>query len=174
MFLNTARVPWSRLRTNVTANDPDISLTARNYSDWPTENTVKLSKPPLVDANGLLIAFYGEDDVDEAAAYILWGRSRGNGPMQQLLAGFVTFGVRSLTVDPVDNVTPIADGFWADTITVVQGLFFDATNPIVKILDSGNNRIAMLKFDQTHIEDLYLEINDISTAASISAIITGY
>jgi hypothetical protein len=174
MFLNTARVPWSVLRGEVTTTDSTTFLPSPAYNNWPSENTIKLNEAPLADANGLLIAFYGTDAANESADYILWGRSRTNGPLQRLLSGTITLGTQFADTDPIDNVTPITGGLWAKTITAIDGLFYDATNPIVKVLDSGNSRIAMLKFDQIHIDELYLEITDINTAASIYAIITGY
>lgn len=171
MFLNTARIPWVKLRGEVTADD--TPLAAFDYSDWPTANTVKLKDAPLHDANGLVISFYGTDAANEIANYKLYGRSRCNGPIQLLLEGVVTLGTQALAVDPVDAATALV-GLWADTVTITGGLFNDSN--IYQILDSGSNRICMLKFDQTHIDELYLEIDipAASQVASIYGIISGY
>jgi hypothetical protein len=172
MFLNTARIPWAVLRGAVTVDD--TPLASFDYGDWPASGVVKLSEPPLADANGVVIAFHGTDAADEIANYKLYGRCRCNGPIQLLLAGVVTLGTLAATTDPVDNVTPIANGLWADTITVTGGLF--SSLDIVTISDSGNNRICELSFDQRHIEDLRLEIDipAASQVASIYGIISGY
>ena len=174
MFLNTARIPWAVLRGEVTADDTPLS--SFNRVDWPTSNTVKLKDAPLADANGLVIAFHGTDAANEIANYKLYGLSRCNGPIQLLLEGVITLGAQVATLDPIDMSTVIANGLWADTITVTGGLFFDATDPIVRILDSGLDRICELKFDQTHIDELYLEIDipGASQVTSIYGIISGY
>ena len=93
-----------------------------------------------------------------------------NGPIQLLLEGVMTLGTQTSTTDPISGVA-IANGKWVDTITVTGGILSD----IVSILDSTNNRICMLKFNRTHIENLYLEIDipAASQVASIYAIITG-
>lgn len=170
MFLNTARIPWVSLRGAVTTDDTPI--TDFSYStSWPTSNTIKLNDPPFQDANGVLIAFHGTDAADETVNYLLYGRTRQNGPIQLLLGGVVTLGTQNCTTNPITGAT-IANGEWADTITVTDGIFAG----IVEILDSADNRICMLKFDTMHIEDLYLEIDIPASGqvASIYAILTGY
>ncbi len=172
MYLNTARIPWTVLRGEVTADD--TPLASFNYTDWPSTGVICLSKPPLADANGVVIAFHGSDAADEIANYKLHGRNRCNGPIQVLLEGVITLGTQACLVDPVDNVTVIANGLWADTITVTGGLFSDSE--ITTISDSGENRICQLSFDQRQIEDLRLEIDipAASQVASIYGIISGY
>jgi len=169
MYLNTSKMAWQALRTDVDSDDTAIDVF--DYAtDWPSSNTICLKDPPLHDANGVLIAFHGTDGANEAlTSYKLYGRSRQNGPIQLLLTGVATLGTQACLTSPVDNTTAIADGLWADTITVTGGLLAG----LVDILDTGNNRICMLKFDSMHIQDLYLEL-DIGTMASVYAIITGY
>ncbi|GAF94381.1 unnamed protein product [marine sediment metagenome] len=171
MLLNTARIPWVALRAAVIADD--TFLTAFDYTDWPSSNTLNLRQPPLQDANGFIIAMHGSNAADENANYELYGRTRTNGPVQLLLKGVVTLGTQNCTTDPIDGSTTIALGEWADTITVTGGIL----SGLVEILDAGNNRICMLKFDQLHIEDLAIKftITDAGSAStSMYAIITGY
>jgi hypothetical protein len=168
MYLNTARVPWAVLRAAVTVDDS--ALTVFDYDNWPTSKAVKLNDDPLQDANGLGIAFHGTDAADEDAAYNLYGLNRSNGMIQLLLEGVITLGTQVATTDPIDMKTTIANGKWADTITITGGLF---SGDLSEVLDSGTNRIAMIKFDQRWIDELYLEI-DLNTAASIYGIITGF
>lgn len=169
MLLNTARIPWQTLRSAVAGDDTPIADFSYSTS-WPASNIIKLNKPPFHDANGVLIAFHGTDGDNEALTYYkLYGRTRQNGPIQLLLTGVATLGAQACATDPIDDTTAITNGLWADTITVTGGILSE----LVHILDSGNDRIAMLKFDTLHIEDLFLEL-DIGAMASVYAIITGY
>ena len=154
MYLNTARIPWHAWRTAVAADD--TLLTAFDYlSLWPTTGVITLSAPPFQDANGVLVAFHGTAAADKDFLYNIYGRTRQNGPKQLLLSGVATLGTQNCTISPIDNVTAITNGEWADTITVTGGIFKDD----VDILDSGNNRICMLRFDTQHIEDMFCEID---------------
>lgn len=167
MFINTARTPWVSLRENVVADDTAITVFKR--SNWPSTNIVKLKNPPLHDANGLIISAYGTDAENEAlTGYKLLGVARENGPILTILTGVMTLGTLAATTHPItrENVT---NGLWVDTITVTGGLF----SGIVEILDTGNNRIAGLSFDQRIIDEIYLEV-DINTMASFYAIVCGY
>ncbi|MCK4500663.1 hypothetical protein KAU11_09195 [Candidatus Babeliales bacterium] len=171
MYLNTARIAWEALRAAVTSDD--TAITSFNYGDWPTSNTFLLSKPTFNDANGVVIAFHGTDAANEDFAYKIYGRTRANGPIQLLLGGIATLGAQACIQDPIDKATVITNGKWVDTITIPDGIF----TGIAEVLDSTNDRIAMLKFDTTHIEDLYVEIDldgGSTTAAAAYAIITGY
>lgn len=174
MLLNTARVPWVSLRGATVTGTEGTPLSSFKYSDWPSSNVLNLNEPDLHDASGLLIAFHGSDAADEDCTFKLYGRSRSCGPIQLLLAGEVTLGTQNCTTDPIDGSTTITNGEWVDTITISGGIL----SGIVEILDSGNNRIAMLMFDQMHIEDLFIEFDmdggDANETASMYAIITGY
>ncbi len=170
MYINTARLPWAQLRALVAGDDTPIS--AFDFSDWPSANTIKLNDEPLKDANGVIIAFHGADAADEDTTYKLYGRTRNNGPVQLLLEGTIFLGTQNATTDPITGDT-ITNGEWADTITVTGGIL----SGLVEILDSGNNRICMLKFDQLHIDELFCEIvltGGSTTAASMAGIITGW
>ena len=174
MYLNTARIPWTSLRGAVAADDTTQASLGFDFGDWPSTGVLSLSKAPLADANGLAIAFHGTDAADETANYKLYGRARNNGPIQLLLEGVVTLGSQVCTTDPIDNSTAISGGLWADTISITGGIFNDSD--IYTILDSGNNRICIVKFDQQWIEDFRLEIDIPASGqvASIYGIITGY
>ncbi len=169
MFLNTARLPWTQLRALVSGDDTPLS--AFDFNDWPSANTIKLNGPELQDANVMFIAFHGADAADEDTTYKVYGRTRTNGPVQLLLEGTLFLGTQNCTKNPITG-DAITNGEWVDTITVTGGLL----EGIVEILDTGNNRICMLKFDKNHINELFCEIvltGGSTTAASMAAIITG-
>ena len=169
MFLNTARIPFVSLRDNVTTDDTAITVFKR--SNWPSTNIIKLKDPPLHDANGLIISAFGTDAENETCNYKLLGIARQNGPIYTLLGGVMSLGTLAATTHPITAAT-VTNGLWVDTFTVTSGIF----SGIYELLDSGNNRIACLKFDQTFIEEIYLEIDIPSSGqvASIYAIVTGY
>ena len=172
MYLNTARISWEAWRTAVAADD--TLLAAFDYLTlWPTTGVIKLNSPPFQDCNGVLVAFHGTAAAGKDFLYNIYGRSRMNGPKQLLLTGIVTLGTQNCTISPIDNTTAITNGEWADTITATGGIL----SGLVDILDSGNNRICMLRFDTMHIEDMFCEIDldGGSDAATLAyAIITGY
>lgn len=169
MFLNTARIPFVSLRDNVVADDTAITVFKR--SNWPSTNIIKLKDPPLHDANGLIISAFGTDTADDnLTSYKLLGVGRDTGPIYTLLTGIMTLGTLAATTHPITKPdAAVANGLWVDTITVTGGLF----SGVVEILDSGNNRIAGLKFDQTFIDEIYLEI-DLNNINAFYSILTGY
>lgn len=167
MFINTARVPWISMRTPVTTDD--TAITDFKRGNWPSSNIIKLKDPPLHDANGLIICGYGTNANNEAlTSYKVLGVGRQGGPIFTLLTGVWTLGALTCTVDPITQAS-LSLGFWVDTMTVTGGLF----SGIVEILDSTNDRICGLRFDQTFIDEIYLEL-DLNTCASMGAIICGY
>jgi len=171
MLLNTARIPFVSLRDAVASDDTAITVFKR--SNWPTvtanNGPIKLKDPPLHDANGLIISAFGTDTADDVlTSYKLLGVARQNGPIYTLLTGVMTLGTTVATTHPITSAA-VTSGLWVDTITVTGGLF----SGMVEILDSGNNRIAGLKFDQTFIDEIYMEI-DLSTINAFYAILTGY
>lgn len=169
MLLNTARIPWVSLRDNVTTDDTAITVFKR--SNWPSTNIIKLKDPPLHDANALVISAFGTDTAnDNLTSYKLLGVARSNGPIITLFTGVMTLGTLAATTHPITRPdTTVTNGLWVDTITVTGGLFEGQET----ILDSANNRICGLKFDQTFIEELYLEV-DLNTINAFYAMITGY
>jgi hypothetical protein len=169
MLLNTRKMPWVSLRSAVAGDDTPIAI-FDYLTSWPSSNTVKLADAPLHDANGILIAFHGTDGDNEALTYYkLYGRSKMNGAIFLLLTGVATLGAQACLTDPIDNKTAITGGLWADTITVTGGILTD----LVDILDSGNDTIAMLKFDALNITDLYMEL-DIGAQATVYSIVSGW
>lgn len=172
-LINTARIPWVQLRGEVLLGTDDTFLTSFDYGDWDASKGISLKTAPLQDASGLVIAMHGSNAADEETAYEIYGRTRMNGPIQLLLKGIATLGTQNATEDPITKAT-IANGEWVDTITVTGGIFKDR----VTILDSGNNRICELIFDQTHIEDIacYFKLDGGSGAdsAAMYAIISGW
>jgi len=170
MYIETARVPWQTLRGAVTSDD--TFLTSFDYADWPTSDTISLNDAPLHDASGLIISMHGSNAENEDALYEIYGRARPEGgPIQLLLKGKVTLGALALAANPIGGAA--LAGFWADTITITGGIF----SGLATILDSGNDRIAAIMFDQVHIEDMAcffdLDGGD-STSTSMYAIITGW
>lgn len=167
MFLQTSKLPWVSLRDNVTGDD--TAITAFKYSNWPSSNTVNLRSPVMKDANGVFIAAFGTDTADDVlTSYKLYGKARMNGPIVLLLTGVMTLGTQVATTHPISGVT-VTNGLWVDTITVTGGLL----SGLVEILDSGNNRACMLKFDTSIFQELYLEL-DLDTINAFYAIICGY
>lgn len=169
MLLDTARLPWCVLRDGVIASDTPIAY-FEYATAWPSD-FINLNTYPFKFANGLLVAFYGTENENEIANYKLYGRTRTNGPIQLLLTGVVTLGAQACLKHPTSGAA-ITDGLWADTITVTGGIF----SGTVEIVDSGSDRICMLRFDSMHIEDIFMEIEvpGAGQVASISSIMTGY
>ena len=127
----------------------------------------------MKDTNGVMISLFGSDAADENVLYALYGRTRMNGPIMLLLTGIATIGTQIAVEHPIKGKPDLANRKWVDTFTVTGGIFAD----LVDILDSGQNRQAVLKFDITTINDLFMEIDldgGSVTAASMYAIMTGY
>lgn len=156
MYLNTVSMPWVNLRNDVTSDDTLLTAgTDFSYSIWPTTNTVGPlhTDAHLKDCNALGIGIYGKDTNNYTGLYNLYGRARNNGMVALLLTGIATLGTRVVTDTPVGFTAITA--LWADTITVTGGLLMDITD----ILDSGNNRMCLLKFDRLWWDDLYMEFD---------------
>lgn len=178
MLLNTARVPWVSLREAVTVDDS--AITDFKYDNMPAvgvtpetgqNGSVDLRQPPLQDASGLMIAAWGAGgDNKVITSYKLLGVARTNGPIVTLLSGVMTSGALACSVHPLTKAT-LTSNLWVDTITVTGGLL----EGITAILDSGNDRICMLQFDQTIFERIYLEYDENSSGmTAFNAIICGY
>ena len=171
MFLQTSKLPWISLRDAVASDD--TALTTFEYSNWPASGVLNNIKdhPVLKDANGLLIAGFGTDADNEDAAYRLYGRARMNGPIILALTGIMTCGSELITKNPIGGAALTAR--WFDTITVTGGLLSgQETN-----LDSGNDRIAMLKIDSLIFNDWFMEVDldgGSTTMASFYSVICGY
>ncbi len=166
--LVTPKYPWYSLRSGVATDD--TALAAFGYANWPSSGTFDDIDTKIRRANAIQILFYGTDADDEDATYILYGRHRGNGPIQHLLSGAVTLGGQLVTTDPL--LLTAVTAYWADTITVTAGILADDA----MVLDSGNDRIAELQVDVKSIQDLFCEFDldgGSSTSASMNAIICG-
>jgi len=167
-------MPWYNLRSAVSSDD--TALTTFDYDSWPAAGPISLGpdggQERLGDAGRLLVAFFGENTADFTAAYKLFIRRKMNGPILLLAAGALTLGTQAVTKHPI---TKEADsGLWVDTITVTGGLAA-AFSPT--ILDSANNRIALLRVPREGILDLYCEIDLDGGAGTqmtkLSAIVSG-
>ncbi len=182
MYINTARLPWYSLREAVTVDD--TAITDFQRANWPAraadQNTLKtgqngavwLNGPELADANGVMIAAWGAGGDDTViTGYKILGVTRKPGPIFTLLSGVMTSGSLACAVHPLTEAT-LANNYWVDTITVTGGLF----SGIVEILDSVSNRICMLKFDTTIIDELWLEYDEATSnnMTEFNSMITGY
>lgn len=178
MLLNTARVPWVSLREAVT--EDDAAITDFKYDNMPAvgvtpetgqNGSIDLRRAPLQDASGLMLAAWGAGGNNKAiTGYKLLGVARTNGPIITLLSGAMISGSLACSVHPLTKAT-LTSNFWVDTITVTGGVLSD----FVSILDSGNDRICMLQFDQTIIEKVFLEYDeDASGMTEFNAMLCGY
>lgn len=156
MYQQAQKLPWIMLREAVTADDTLLTAGSDfSYSIWPTSGVVNDLKNDTVmkDANGLGIIAYGKSADNATVLYNLYGRARQNGPVMLLLTGVMTLGQRVVTDTPIGETAITAR--WVDTITATGGLL----SGLVEILDSGQNRIAGLKFNSYWFNDLYFEVD---------------
>lgn len=177
MYLNTARLPWYSLREAVAADD--TAITVFKYSNFPAvganpekgqNGAIDLNAPGLKDANSLWIAAWGAGGDDKTiTGYKLLGVTRQNGPIITVLSGVMTSGSLACAVHPLTGAA-LTSNLWVDTITVTGGLL----DGHYDILDSGNNRICMLRFDSKILDKLYLEYDENATGmTAFNAMITG-
>jgi hypothetical protein len=175
--MRTVQIPWYALRTAVIADD--TALATFDYASWPTSNTIEVESgteegiSTLLHARRLWVGIYGKAVADATAGYKLYARRKDNGPILLLASGIATLGSQLVTKDPISEETITA--YWADTITITGGLWSDMA-PLV--LDSGNNRIALLRGRNEGLKDYYLEV-DLNGAGTgtymteLNAIISG-
>ncbi len=169
MINNTIKLPWYSLR-NVVAVD-DTALAAFGFTDWPSSNIFSLNDAKMKDVAGILISGYGSDAADEDMTYKLYGRRKMLGPITLLVSGVMTLGTQVCAVDPITGST-LTNTKWVDTITATAGVLSDE----VTVLDSGNNRQAILQVDAYGWQDLFLEVDldgGATTMATFGAIISG-
>ncbi|KKM71982.1 hypothetical protein LCGC14_1425100 [marine sediment metagenome] len=178
MFLQTPRIPWHSLREAVTADD--TAITVFKYSNFPLVGAapregqnlaIDLHDAKFQFANGLVIAAWGEGSDNEAiTAYRLYGVTVEDGPIVLLLSGVMTLGTQVCAVHPLTGAT-LTGNLWFDTITATGGIM----SGLVDVLDSGNNRICMVKFDKTIFDRLFLEYDESGSGpTAFNAIIAGY
>lgn len=163
-YLDDIKYEWQTLRDLVASDD--TALTAFSYSDWPTSGTFNI-KTAFPYARAVKIAFFGSDAANETFDYILYGRNKMNGPIQELIAGNVILGAQACAKHPVTQAA-LTSHLWGDTITVTSGLL----DSVDTIQNSGVDGIAAVTFPLQGIVDLFLEL-DLDTVAKAGAIITG-
>ena len=174
----TIQLPWYALRAGVEADDTALALF--DYQSWPTSGTIAIESgtsdgiSQLLHARRLWIAMYGKASADATAGYKLYARRVENGPILLLASGIATLGTEAVSKDPITEASVTAC-YWADTITITGGLWSDMA-PLV--LDSGNNRIAIMRGRNEGLKDYYLEV-DLNANGSgdymseVNAIISG-
>lgn len=172
--MKTIQIPWFALRTNVAADD--AALSTFDIDSWPTSKSLLVQPDQdvsgLLDARRIIIAMHGLGVENATAGYRYYGR-RGNGPILLLATGVMTLGTQLVTKDPITKASTNAR--WADTLTITGGLWSDMA-PLV--MDTGNNRIAMLRGRNDGMKGHYLEI-DLDAVGSgdyctrVDAIISG-
>ena len=178
MYVNTARLQWLSLREAVTADD--TAITVFKYSNFPAvgatplrgqNGAIDLNSAQLKDANGAFIAAWGAGgDNKTITGYKILGVTRTNGPIITMLSGVMTSGSLACAVHPLTGAT-LTSNYWVDTITVTGGLL----SGVVEIMDTGNNRICMLKFDTLIFDKLFLEYDENATGMTeFNAMLTGY
>jgi len=86
------------------------------------------------------------------------------------LAGPAEFMMDLSLTTGLARIDDIATDLYTDTITQVNDSS-DGHIKKIKILDSGNDRIAKVWFDNTGLKYLYVEIYDLTTGAKITPMI---
>lgn len=178
MFEQTPRIPWHSLREAVAEDDTAISVF--KYSNFPVVGTaprqgqnlaINLHDPKFQFANSLMIAAWAEGSDNEViTAYRLYGVTVEDGPIILALGGVMTLGSEACTVHPL-TAAALTGNLWFDTITAPDGILAG----IVDILDTGNNRICMLRFPKLNFDKLFLEYDEnASGPTAFNAIISGY
>ncbi len=178
MFLQTPRIPWHSLREAVDADD--TAITVFKYSNFPAVGAaprqgqnlaIDLHDPKFQFANGLQIVAWGAGaDNAVITGYKLYGVTVENGPIFLLLGGVMTLGAQVCAVHPLTGAT-LTTNKWFDTITAPDGILSGA----VEIMDSGNDRICMLKFDKLNFAKLFLEYDEAAGGVTaFNAMISGH
>lgn len=163
MLTQYERSMWKSLRTAVVA--ADSAITTFDYDSMPAALTVKFD----MNWRTVQIAAFGKGTENGTAAYTLYARNRGNGPLRVLATGTFTFGTLACTKHPLTKVAN-ADLKWFDTIASTAGEL--TTSPT--LLNSAVNQAVILQFDRGSYEDLYLEIGTLTNVTQIDALISGY
>lgn len=162
------RQPWFPLRVNVTANDTYLTTfehdntaytdimreftdaSQREFTDSASGRTgVKLGLGSLAqDIISPVLAFWGKDTENYTGGYRVYGRRRGEGPIEAIAGGILTLGAQLITKDPI-GPKAAETAYWVDTITnTVQWI-----KPIAP-LNSGNDTKAYLAFNGFGLMDI--------------------
>jgi len=111
-------------------------------------------------ANGIELIFKGKDVTENSDFGInIWGY-RVNGPAEKICEISGIFGTARYEDGSSFGGDVDTARYWADTL----GITSDIHLTTVSVADSGNNRIAKLKFDDIGYRDLVGEFFDISGA----------
>jgi len=177
MFTQNPKCQWESMREAVAADDTAISVF--KHSNMPAIGTAKygqntsvdLKAPNLQFAQGGLIAAWGAGGDNKAiTAYRIYATAVANGPIVLMAGGVMTSGSQACTVHPITGVA-LTSNYWVDTITVTSGILSD----LADILDSGNNRICMLKFPFQCWQRLFMEYDEAAGGmTAFNAMITGW
>ena len=173
--LTTAKIPWyslSDINTSAVAAPASqdrsawADLSGAFKCDYPMRDA---QQPRLINAAHIL--FYGSDAANEAAEYLLWG-VKSNGPIILLAKGVATLGELACGVNPITGVAiPGGDGFWADTVTVTDGLAYGVANNVRGL--AGQQLMQSIVVDLMGFQEVYLSTTHTSVDY-FGAIITGY
>lgn len=112
--------------------------------------------------NASVIIFENYDTADNKNAGVnIWGYAT-TGPAEFIADLSLTTGKA--------RIDDIATSLYTDTITRVNDLS-DGHIKKIKILDSGNDRISKVWFDNTGLKYLYVEVYDLTTSAKIRSMV---
>jgi len=163
---NYKRLSWAALRSNVISDDPTLITT------FERDNAVYLASKWTIpkEASSIVIAFWGKDGANDTGDYKLFGRAKGNGPIEAVAAGNIILGAQLITDEPILLTTETA--YWVDSITnTVEWI----KTPVIK--NHGNDTIAYLCINAKHLIDVYLEFTNIGGGGvemtEVNAIIAG-
>lgn len=162
-FLQIEQHPWEYLRSDGLLTAADTALTTFEHANSQYESN-KWTLPKT--ANSAIIAFFGTDAANEAAAMSLFGRAAGNGPIMELWVGAVTLGALVVTKNPITGETVTA--YWGDTITSTGEEWI---GDLALRNETADDKIGYLTLDLPGIKDLYLQFTTKTSVASIAGII---
>ncbi len=161
-MLKSAQYGYSPARGgDVTVADATLTPATANrtfhFSDRPP-SAYKLGE----EENASVLIFENSDTADGANAGVnIWGYSV-NGPAEFIADLSLTTGTA--------RIDDVATDLYTDTITRVNDLS-DGHIKKIKIVDSGNDRIARVWWDNTGLKYIYVEIYDLTTNAKIRPLI---
>lgn len=156
-FTETRQGVWQALRTGVAADDTALDGTTAGLT-WVAGDRPTLAIEVDPTWNTIEVYFTGTNAENETGNYIIYCW-KSNGPALAWCNGAFTLGA---------GVTGETTEFYCDTITETD------IHGTTSVVDSGNDRVCVLKLGSTKgVRYVYAEI-DIDTNASVSAWITGY
>ena len=180
--IGTVRLPWQSLREAVTADD--TAITVFKASNMPAvgstpssgqNGSINLDSPVFKNSSGILIAAWGAGgDAAACTGYKLYGIAKNlpgqEGPIILLAGGVMTLGPMVCSVHPLTGAV-LTSNTWVDTITVTDGIL----SSLASKLDSGNDRICLLKLDSMIFDKVFMEYDeDAAGITAFNAIICGW